>query len=410
MKADAVKIGEAVYWVGVLDWDIRNYHGYTLGGTTYNAYLVFGDGETVLIDNTYPGSSAQLWGRIEDAFAQEGKEVNIDVIIQNHIERDHSGALTEVHKRFPKAPIYCSAVAITGLKQHYPGLEGADFQAVKTGDKLEVGGLTFAFLDAKMLHWPDSMFTLLVDEGILFSNDAFGQHLCLTERYDHEIPEYLLMDAAQKFYANLVTPASMLVLNKFKEVTDLGLLEQILMIAPSHGQIWTEPLKIMGAYSNWASGVCEDKATIVYDTMHYSTRQMAHALAEGLMSEDVKVRMYFLHEDDRSEIVKDILDSKAILLGTPTLFNGPYPSLGDLLMYLEGLSFQRTGLKRLAATFGSKGWSGKAVDRVADWLEKSGFEVLEKYEINYQPTAEELDHCYEIGKQIAQKIKQMGEN
>jgi flavorubredoxin len=156
--------------------------------------------------------------------------------------------------------------------------------------------------------------------------------------------------------------------------------------------------------------VCEDKATIVYDTMHYSTRQMAHALAEGLMNGGVKVKMYFLHEDDRSEIVKDILDSKALLLGTPTLFNGPYPTLGDILMYLEGLSFQRTGIKRLAATFGSKGWSGKAVEKVAEWLEKSGFEVLEKYEVIYQPTAEELDHCYKIGQEMALKIKQMGEN
>ena len=169
MKADAVKIAEGVYWIGVIDWDIRDYHGYTLKGTTYNAFLVFGDNEVAVIDNTYPGSSAQLWGRIEDAFAQENREVKVDVIIQNHIEKDHSGALTEIHKRFPDAPIYCSQVAINGLKQHYPGLEGADFKAVKTGDTLEVGGRTLAFLDAKMLHWPDSMFTLLLDEGILLS-------------------------------------------------------------------------------------------------------------------------------------------------------------------------------------------------------------------------------------------------
>ncbi|HMK53415.1 MAG TPA: FprA family A-type flavoprotein [Methanobacteriaceae archaeon] len=409
MKADAVKIGDGVYWVGVMDWDIRDYHGYTLQGTTYNAYLVMGDNENVLIDNTYPGTSAELWGRIEDAFIKEGKELKIDVIIQNHIERDHSGALTEVHKRFPYAPIYCSAVAITGLKEHYSGLEGADFRPVKTGDKIEVGGRTFAFLDAKMLHWPDSMFTLLTDEGILFSNDAFGQHLCFRERYDHEIPEYVLMDAAQKFYANLVTPASMLVLRKFKEVTDLGLLEQIMTIAPSHGQIWTDPLKIIGAYSNWAAGECKDKATIVYDTMHFSTQKMAHALAEGLMSGGVDVKMYFLHEDERSEIIKDVLDSKALLVGVPTLFNGPYPSVGDLLFYLEGLSFQRTGIKRLAVTFGSKGWSGKTVTKLAESLEKSGFDVLEEYEVNYVPTDDELDYCYDVGKHMAAKIKQMGE-
>ena len=407
MKADTVKIAEGVYWIGVMDWDIRDYHGYTLKGTTYNAFLVFGDNEVAVIDNTYPGSSAQLWGRIEDAFIQENREVKVDVIIQNHIEKDHSGALTEIHKRFPDAPIYCSQVAINGLKQHYPGLEDADFKAVKTGDTLEVGGRTLAFLDAKMLHWPDSMFTLLMDEGILFSNDAFGQHLCFRERYDHEIPEFVLMNAAQKFYANLVTPASMLVVRKLEEVKELGLLDKIKMIAPSHGQIWTDPAKIITAYSNWATGKCRDKATIIYDTMHYSTRMMAHALAEGLMSEGVDVIMYFMHTDERSEMVNDILDSKALLLGIPTLFNGPYPSAGDLLYYLEGLSFQRTGIKRLAVTFGSKGWSGKAVDKVGETLTKCGFDVLDKYEVNYVPTSDQLDNCYQIGQQMAQKIKKM---
>jgi flavorubredoxin len=407
MRADAIKIKEGVYWVGVMDWDIRNYHGYTLHGTTYNAYLVFGEDKTTVIDNTYPGSSAQMWGRIESAFQMEGKDMNIDVIIQNHIERDHSGALLEIHKRFPDAPIYCSAVAVNGLKEHYPGLNGADFRPVKTGDTLDVGGRTFAFLDAKMLHWPDSMFTLLVDEGILFSNDAFGQHLCLRERYDHEISDDVLMGAAKKFYANLVTPASMLVVRKLEEVKELGLLDKIKTIAPSHGQIWTDPMKILGAYTQWATGKCEDKATIMYDTMHYSTRMMAHSLAEGLMSGGVDVKMYFLHEDERSDIVTDILDSKAILLGAPTLFNGPYPSVGDLLLYLEGLSFQRTGFKRLAATFGSKGWSGHAVDKMAESLEKAGFDVVDKMEFTYVPNSDELQQCFELGQKIAEQIKKM---
>jgi len=215
------------------------------------------------------------------------------------------------------------------------------------------------------------------------------------------------MNAAQKFYANLVTPASMLVVRKLEEVKELGLLDKIKMIAPSHGQIWTDPARIITAYSNWATGKCRDKATIIYDTMHYSTRMMAHALAEGLMSEGVDVIMYFMHTDERSEMVNDILDSKALLLGIPTLFNGPYPSAGDLLYYLEGLSFQRTGFKRLAVTFGSKGWSGKAVDKVGETLTKCGFDVQDKYEVNYVPNSDQLDNCYQIGQEMAQKIKKM---
>lgn len=407
MDAKAVKIKDGIYWVGVLDWDIRTYHGYTLNGTSYNAYLVFGDDKVALIDNTYPGKSDQLWGRIEDAFNQEGKDLKIDVIVQNHVEKDHSGALTEIHKKFPESPIYCSKIAVKGLLKHFPALEGADFKVVTTGDTVDLGGKTLAFLDAFLLHWPDSMFTFQVEEGILFPNDAFGQHLCFASRYDHEIPENVLMDGAQKFYANLITPLSKLVLKKFQEITDLGLLEQIKMIAPSHGQIWTDPMKVIGAYSNWATGEYKDKITIIYDTMHYSTQKMAHAIAEGAMSEGVDVKVYYLHEDERSEIVKDILDSKAIALGAPTLYDEPYPSVGDLLFYLRGLKFNRTGRERLAVTFGSMGGQGGAPEKLADDLKECGFSVKNKEEVYYVPDADELKQCFIMGQKLAQEIKDL---
>lgn len=405
MKADAVKIKDGVYWVGVLDWDIRNYHGYTLNGTTYNAYLVFGKDKVALIDNCYHGKSAQMWGRIEDAFAQEGKPVKVDVVIQNHIEKDHSGALTEIHHKFPEAPIYCTKVAVDGLKRHYPSIEGADFNIIKTGDTLDLGGATLAFLEAPLLHWPDSMFTLLVEQGVLFSNDAFGQHLCLTQRYDHEIPEYVLIDASQKFYANLITPLSKLVLKKFKEVEELGLLDKIKMIAPAHGQIWTDPLKIIGAYTEWATGKSKDKVTIVYDTMHGSTQKMAHALAEGVISQGFDVKMYYLHEDERSEIVKDILDSKAVAFGIPTIYDQPFPSIGDLVYYLRGLRFDRTGSKKPAVTFGSMGGRGGATQKLKEDLQNCGFDVSNDYEVYFIPDEDELEHCYRMGQEMAAKMK-----
>ncbi|MGB9936993.1 MAG: FprA family A-type flavoprotein [Methanobacterium sp.] len=406
MRADAIKIKDEVYWVGVLDWDLRSYHGYTLSGTTYNAYLVFSDDNAILIDNTYPGTAPQMWGRIEDAFQKEGREFKIDYVIQNHIEKDHSGAITEIIKKFPDVPIYCTQKAADGLKNHY-NVENANFKIVKTGDTLQVDNKTFAFLEAPMLHWPDSMFTLLVEDGVLFSNDAFGQHLCYTKRMDNEIQEYILMDAAKKFYANLITPLSPLVLKKLQEVQDLELLNKIEIIAPSHGQVWTDPMKIIKAYTSWATGQCKNKVTIVYDTMHGSTQKMAHALAEGIIGEDVDVKMYFLHDDERSEIVKDILDSKAILFGIPTIFNKPYPSIGDLMYYLEGLMFNRTGFKRLALSFGSMGWAGGAVKKIATDLEKCGFEVFDTSQINYVPSNNELDNLYELGKKLAVKIKEI---
>jgi len=403
MKSEALKMKEGVYWVGFLDWDLRTYHGYTLNGTTYNAYLVFGKDKVALIDNTYHGKSYQMWGRIEDAFKKEGREYNIDVIVQNHVEKDHSGALTEIHHKFPQAPIYCTEIAVEGLKNHYPSLNNANFITVKTGDVLELGEATLAFLEAPLLHWPDSMFTLLVEEGILFSNDAFGQHICFPQRYDNEIPDYVLMDATKKFYANLITPLSKLVLKKFEEVTDLGLLEKIKMIAPSHGQIWTDPMKVIGAYSQWATGKVENKVTVVYDTMHGSTQKMAHAVAEGVISEGADVKIYYLHEDERSEIVKDILDSKAVAFGIPTIYDEPFPSVGDIMYYLKGLKFNRTGINRKAVTFGSMGGNGGAPQVLREELDKCGFDVSDEYEVYYVPTEDELEHCFEIGKKLAKE-------
>lgn len=407
MKAQAQKIGNGVYWIGVLDWDLRSYHGYTLDGTTYNAYIVFGEDKVAIIDNAYPGKTAEMMARIENAFEQEGREVAVDYIIQNHVEKDHSGVLPDLHKKFPEAPIYCTKIAVDGLLKHYPSLKGAEFVTVGTGDSLDVGGKTLAFLDAFLLHWPDSMFTLLAEDGILFPNDAFGQHLCFTQRFDHEIPEYVLMDATQKFYANLITPLSKLVLKKFEEVTKLGLLEQIKMIAPSHGQIWTDPMKIIGAYTNWATGVCEDKITIIYDTMHYSTQKMAHEIAEGAISEGYDVEIFFLHEDERSEIVKSILTSKGIAIGDPTINDVPYPSIGDIMYYLKGLRFGRTGIERKAVTFGSMGGKGGSPEQLAKELDTYGFDVIDTQEITFVPTADEEEASFELGKKLAQECKKL---
>jgi len=405
MKADAYKITDGVYWVGVLDWDLRDYHGYSLDGTTYSCYLVFGEDKVALIDNVYPGKSAQLFGRIKDAFEQEGREYKIDVVIQNHIEKDHSGSLVEVVKKFPDVEIYVSKSGEPGLRNHLPYLADFDMNIVGTGDSIDLGGKTLSFVNAAMLHWPDSMFTMLMEDGILFSNDAFGQHICLSERLDTDVDEAFLARSAQKFYANLVTPSSPMVVNKVKELDKLGLLEQVKMIAPCHGQIWTNPQTILDLYKKWATGDCENKVTFVYDTMHYSSQTMAHALAEGVMSEGFEVKMYFMHEDDRSDVVTDILDSKAVFVGAPTMMNRPFPSLGDVMYYLDCLNFKRTGKKK-AVVFGSYGWAGGSTKKLTTDLETAGFEVIETKDIQFIPTEESLDECYELGKKVAQQLKE----
>ena len=374
--------------------------------TEYTGFIVFGE-KVAIIDNAYPGKTEEMMARIEDAFEQEGRVMKVDYIVQNHVEKDHSGVLYDLWKKFD-APIYCSKIAQGGLLRHYPKLEGADFNIVGTGDSLDLGGKTLAFLDAFLLHWPDSMFTLLAEDGILFPNDAFGQHLCYAKRFDTDIPEYVLMDAAQKFYGNLITPLSKKVLNKFDEIIELGLLEQVKMIAPSHGQIWTDPMKIIGAYSDWATGKrAEDKVTIVYDTMHYSTQKMAHEVAEGIIAEGYDVEMYFLHEDERSEIVKSILTSKAVAFGIPTINDFPFPSIGDIIYYLKGLHFNRTGFKRPAVTFGSMGGRGGAVEFIANELTECGFEVLDQQEIYYVPDGEDDETSFKLGQKLVEEAKKL---
>jgi len=405
MKAESYKVSEGVYWVGTLDWDIRTYHGYTLDGTSYNAYLVFGKDKTVLIDNVYPGQGAQMWGRIADAFKKEGKEENIDIIIQNHSERDHSGLLPEIHKRFPGAPIYCTAICQKGLVRHYPSLKEATYNIVKTGDALDIGGKTLAFVQAPLLHWPDSMFTLFVEDGIFFPNDAFGQHLCFSKRLDTEIPEWVLMDAAQKFYANLIVPLTPLFLKKVEELTNLDLVSKVKMICPAHGQIWTKPETIINAYVGWATGsLMKNKVTIIYDTMHGSTKMLAHAYAEGVMAGGCDVAVYNLHEDERSEIVKSILESKAIMIGAPTINDVVYPSIGDIIYYLKGLRFDRCG-KRYAIAFGSMGGKGGTVGTIAEELEACGFTMLGSQEVYFVPDNDELDAAFASGLEMAKRIK-----
>ncbi|MDR2830463.1 MAG: FprA family A-type flavoprotein [Methanobrevibacter sp.] len=405
MMANSIKIDSGVYWVGAIDWDIRDYHGYKLDGTTYNCYLVFGNDKVALIDNVYPGFSSQLLGRISDAFKKEDRDLKIDVVIQNHIEMDHIHSLYEIIEKFPDVEVYSSTRAVSGIKNLFPKLKDFEIKTVKTGDSIDLGGKSLTFVEASMLHWPDSMFSFLNEDGILFSNDAFGQHICLSERFDHEISNDMLMRASKKFFANLITPSSQVLVRKLDEVDKLGVLDKIKMIAPAHGQIWTKPEDIVNAYKDWATGVCKDKITFIYDTMHHSTQKMAHAMIEGVFSEGFEVKTFYLHPDERSDLVTDVLDSKAICVGSPTMMNNPFPSLGDIIFYFNCLSFSRTGSNKKAVVFGSKGWGGGAVKKLSNDLKQAGFEIFEEYDVLNIPHEEELNRCYEIGKKLAQSLK-----
>lgn len=403
----AVELANGVYWVGAIDWNLRDYHGYTLPGTTYNAYLIVGE-KTALIDNTYPGHEKQMLERIKSIM----DPAKIDYIIMNHVEKDHSGALPLLAKMLPNAPIYCTENAVKGFNKHYD-TTGWKFKTVKSLESLSLGkGKTLVFVEAPMLHWPDSMFTYLAEEKILFPNDAFGQHIASAERFDDQLGKDESLLHAKKFFANLIVPLAPRVIKKLEEVTSLKV--EIKMIAPSHGVIWRSYVgDLLGSYVNWCKGEAKNKVTIVYDTMHGSTDIMAKMLAEGIMAEGVDVKVHILkdgrHEGThRSNVVTDVLDSKAVLIGSPTLQNQMYPTVADFLCYLKGVEPGKLGKKKIGMAFGSHGGHGGVIKQINQELKTAGIEVInDGYEVYYKPDDAEQKKCYEMGREIARKVKAM---
>jgi len=385
-----------IYWVGAVDWDVRNFHGFTYSthrGTTYNAYLIVDD-KIALVDTVYGRFSAEMIARIREIVPPE----KIDYIIANHVETDHSGAIAEVLKHAPKAKVVGTERCRQGLFKHYFG--DWNFQVVKTGDRINLGRRALTFIEAPMLHWPDSMFTYIDKDALLLPNDAFGQHLATSQRFDDEVDENVIMKEAAKYYANILWPLSSLVLKKIEEVQKQNI--QISMIAPSHGIIWRkDPMKIVQAYIQWAKGEAEKKVLVVYDTMWGSTEKMARAIVDGISSTSVEVRLYRVPYSDRGDIIGDLLEAKGILIGSSTINNDILPTLAPLLEDLKGLKPRG----KIAAAFGSYGWGGGSTKGIEERLRQAGMEiVLPALSVNWVPTKEETQKCFEFGKEFASKM------
>ncbi len=391
-----VVLKEGVNWVGAIDWNIRDFHGYnTNRGSTYNAYLVR-DEKTALIDTVKSQFCGDLIAHVTELISFD----KIDYIIVNHVEMDHSSSLPVIAKLAKNAKILASTRGKDELIKHY----GHDFdrvETVKTGDELKLGKKTLRFLEAPMLHWPDSMFTYDVEDKILLPNDAFGQHLASSGRFDDEVDGAALMEEAAMYYANILMPFAPLITRKIQEVVDLKI--PIDMIAPSHGIIWRkDPMKIVNAYLKWSAMESKNKVVIVFDTMWHSTDTMARAIAEGVISQGVEAKLYKLRAYSISEAMTEILDAKAVLVGSPTLNNGMFPTLGQFLTYATGLKPKG----KLWSFFGSYGWGGGAVKGMVEMAKKAGFEVYEPgVEVKFVPDQEDLKKCFDFGQQIAQKIK-----
>jgi flavorubredoxin len=388
------EITEGIHWVGAIDWNIRNFHGYiTHRGTTYNAYLIVDD-KIALVDTVKAPFFPEMMHRIRE-IVDPGE---IDYLISNHTEPDHSGSIRKVLEFAENAELIASEFGTKGLRSYY----GDDLEctSIKEKPSVSLGERTLNFVPIPMVHWPDSMVTYVPEEKLLLSNDAFGQHLASSKRFDDEVDQAVLMREATTYYANIVMPLWMSVSRAFKALEGVD----VEIIAPSHGIIWRSNSRmILEAYQRWVEGRTEKKAVIVYDTMWGSTEKVAKALAEGISSEGAVVNLYRLRDTHNSDVIAQILEAKAVLVGSPTLNNGLFPPVASFLAYMKGLKPRN----KIGAAFGSYGWGGGAKRAAEAEMKAAGVELLDSdLDYNYRPTDAELKEAVEFGKDIARKIKE----
>jgi len=390
----AAKVNDHVYWVGAIDWSIRDFHGYAIQrGTTYNAYLILAD-KITLIDTVKAPFKDEMFARIASVI----NPADISYIISNHSEMDHSGCLLETIAAVKPEKVFASKIGAKTLDEHFQMDMG--ITALKEGDNLSLGNLNLSFLETKMLHWPESMFTYLNEDNMLFSQDAFGMHLASSERFADEIDDDVLEYEGARYFANILLPFSNFVIRLLDKVGKLGI--KIDILAPDHGPIWRQDIGRMAEfYSRWAMQKPTRKAVITYATMWQSTAIMARAIGEGIVAGGASVKLMPLKASSRSDVVTEILDAGALLVGSPTMNNNIFPTVADVLTYLKGLKPRNL----VGAAFGSYGWSGEAVGQISDVLNAMKVELIgDGIKAKYVPDDDTLKQCFDLGKQVAAEL------
>ncbi len=387
------QLKDGVYWVGIVDWGLRHFHGHELSthrGSTYNAYLIL-DEKTVLVDTVWGPFAEELLPQISEFVDPR----QIDVVVANHAESDHSGGLPTVMEAAPDAELVVSKRGRESIEGHYH--RPWNFRTVETGDRIDIGENELIFVEAPMLHWPDSMFTYLTGKNILMPNDAFGQHYATAYRFNDQVNQKELYEEALKYYVNILTPFSALVAKKIDQL--LGLELPVEIIAPSHGVIWRDdPMQIVEKYRKWAAQEPEPRAVILYDTMWQATRRMAEAISEGLAAEGVDNKVLHMAVTDRNDALVEVFKARTVVIGSPTVNNGVLPTITPLLEDLRGLKFRN----KLGAAFGSYGWSGESVNLIEDHMDKCGIPLVrDGIKCQWQPGEDDLVACRQFGAELA---------
>ncbi|MBE0417936.1 MAG: FprA family A-type flavoprotein [Coriobacteriia bacterium] len=395
----SIPVSDSIHWVGAIDWNLRDFHGYeTPRGTTYNAYLVRGSEKTALIDTVKESFVDELLARVHGIV----DPTEVDLIVVNHVEPDHNGGLRKVMAAMPNARVVASRSGVAGVAEYHNGLE---VEAVGADDVIDLGGLTLRFLPMPMVHWPDSMFSYCAEERVLMPNDAFGQHMASSERFADEVGLRLAIEELTVYYANILMPLGKQVAKAVEKVVATGW--EIGTIAPSHGVIWRgETLgPLFETYARLTAGETHEKIVVAFSTMWGSTDTLARAVVDGIAAEGVEVDLFDLAVTPIAHVTRHLLDARALLLGSPALHHGMLYRVAGYLQYLSGL--HPTG--KLGGAFGSYGWSSGACKQIVERLAEIGFEQpFEPYTQKYRPTDDEVAAAREWGAQYARAVKKMG--
>jgi flavorubredoxin len=390
------ELKQGIHWVGVVDWELRHFHGHELSthrGSSYNAYLIV-DRKVALVDTVWRPFAGQLLENIR----QVVDPTRIGYVVASHSEPDHAGALAEVLRHAPNAQLVVSRRGQESVEGHFH--QGWRYQVVKTGDRLSLGETELLFIEAPMLHWPDSMFTYVAGRNVLLPNDAFGQHYATAFRFNDEVDQEELFGEALKYYANILTPYSDLVSRRIAEFAGLKL--PVDMIAPSHGVIWRqEPLQIVTTYGEWAEQKPSRRAVVIYDTMWNGTRRLAEAIADGLAEVGVDTKVFHAVTADRNDILTEVFRAGAVLVGSPTLNRGLLPTIWPILQDLKGLRFRN----KVAGGFGTYGWSGEGVAIIEAHLKDCGFEVIAGGpQVKWQPDTAAVEASRAFGRKTGEAL------
>jgi flavorubredoxin len=394
---EAVRVTDRVWWVGAIDWGLREFHGYlTSRGSTYNAYLVVAD-KVTLVDTVKRPFMDEMLARVSSVV----DPARIDYVVSHHSEMDHSGALPDVIAAVRPEKVFASPNGVKALKDHF-SLD-RELTEVKDGEKLDLGGAEFTFLETRMIHWPDSMVSYLAGDRLVFSQDGFGMHLASSERFDDELDPAVMEYEAKKYFANILMPFASVARKFLDRLAGLGL--DIRLIAPDHGPVWRKDAAgIVERWRRWAEQKPTMKAVVVFDTMWHSTEAMARAIADGLAEGGASAREMPLSARHRSDVATEVLDAGALLVGSPTINNQIFPTVADCLCYLKGLRPKN----KVGAAFGSYGWSGECVKKLDEELRSMKIELAaEGLKIRYVPDEAGLLKCREVGLAVARRLAEV---